>query len=430
MKNLFIGTTPNIQKDDLWLILKLLLSPWRWRNDKKVREFESEVEKYLSNGKDDLKLKAFAFDSARTSFYQLLKAWGIGKGDEVLVPSFTCVVIINSVIQAGATPVYVDTDPKTYNMDFTDLVNKKTERTRVILVQHTFGIPMNVDKIRKTVGPDVKIVEDLAHVFGSEIKGRKLGAFGDGAVLTFGIEKAMTSLRGGMAVVTTEQQDSGAAEQLYTSTVQKLREAQSTSKNFSYFRIWKWLVNPFLWAIATPTYFWGIGKFTIGRLVSQLGHKLNLMGNMVEGCEYSGCFPSWMPARMPGAFAQIGLLQLSKLDKFNEHRRRIAKIYDEEMGLSYSEIEGYTPLRYPLLVDNPKNVHSLMRRKHKIIGNWYNRILFTDPKYLDLLGVKLDQIPVTVEITDSIINLPTFIKVSEEDAINIAKLVKPHLVEI
>lgn len=497
MKNLFIGTSPNIEKDDMWLVLKLLLSPWTWKRADQVAKFESEVEKYLqltadlptSRPPSSLKLrstgrqassgqqlkvtgqwsqvnglKAFAFDSARTSLYELLKTWGIGPGDEVIVPSFTCVVVINPILALGAKPVYVDTDPNTFNANIEE-VNKKIlrraqddkKKVKAILVQHTFGVEMDVARVREIVGPEVKIVEDLAHSL-HRGAGRYLEAgISDGLILTFGIEKMMTSLRGGMVVVASSKkhlassgekmsnnkinkfQTSSKAEdsKLKTYNVQRktenvvtfLAEAQRKSNTFSYFRIWKWLINPVLWAVATPTYFWGFGKFTVGKVISEVGHKIGIMGNMMEECEYKGCFPAWMPSSMPGALAQIGRNQLKKLDKFNTHRQKIAKIYDEELGLARTKAENYYPLRYPILVDDPSVLKGELKKKNVVIGNWYEKILFTDPKYLRDLRLEIGDIPATVEITKHVVNLPTFIKVSEEDAREIAQIARGHLLE-
>ncbi|MBD3281030.1 hypothetical protein GF389_05975 [Candidatus Dojkabacteria bacterium] len=407
MKNLFIGTSPNIQKDDLWLVTRLLFQPWRWKSEKPVRQFEEKMEEYLQAD-----VKAFAFDSARTSFYQLLKSWGIGEGDEVLVPTFTCVVVINPILRVGATPVYVDTDPRSFNMDLEDLRKKFTSKTKAVLAQHTFGVPVDVGEIRKVVGKDVKIVEDLAHYLHPDAKSKN----SDAAILTFGIEKMMTSLRGGMAVV-------GAGDDDLRSKLQKVQE---NAKSFGLWRIFKWLINPIVWSVATPTYFWGFGKFTIGRLISQFGHMLGMMGNMMEGCEYRGCFPDWMPARMPGALAQVGMNQLDKLDELNEHRAKIAKVYDEVLLENRSELKNYYPLRYPIMVDDPRELKSKLREKHVIIGNWYEKVLFTDPQYLDELKLDISDIPNTMKITKQVINLPTFIKVSEEDAREIAENVKQY----
>lgn len=420
-KNIFIASSPNMERDDVWLAFKLLLQPWKWRDEKPVIEFEKQIENYLGvdvNGKGS---QAVAFDSARSAFYLLLKAYGIGEGDEVLMPSFTCVVVVNSVIHAGAVPVYVDIDPKTFNIDPADLARKfHPGKTKAILVQHTFGIPIDIEKVRSVVGPDVKIIEDLAHILGGEIaiaggKKQKFGTFGDAAILTFGIEKMISSVRGGMAVTKDEK--------IY----QALKAEQKGLPDFFYSRILIWLVNPIIWAITNPLYYVGIGRVTFGRIVSKLGHLLGLMGNMMEKPEYSGGWPDWMPAKMPGALAEIGMKQLKKLDRFNDHRRKIAKVYDEVLGLDYSKQSGYTPLRYPILITEPGELQRTAKLHHIILGNWYGKILFTKEEYLPGLNFEKSQNPNTVQITEKIVNLPLYIKVTEEDAKKIGQLVKAYV---
>lgn len=411
MKNIFIGVNPNIQADDISLVIKQIFQPWKWQNDEIVYEFENRVEEYMGQG-----FKAVAFDSARSSLAILLKEYGIRKGDEVIVPSFTCVVVINAVLRVGATPVYIDTDPKTFNIDIDKLKEKVTPKTKAILVQHSFGVALDVRKVKNIVGEDVKIIEDVAHILGGENQnGQKYGTLGDAAILTFGIEKMMTTLRGGMVLVKDEE--------LY----QSLKHFQKKAPHYSKSRIFTWLLNPLIWAIAAPFYFIGFRKFTIGRMISQVGHKLGLMGNMMEACEYKGEWPAWLPSRMPGAFAKLGLNQLKKLDNYNEHRREIARIYDEKLGLNYGSFSGYTPLRYPVLVTEPGEVLNKLKEKHVIAGNWYHKFLFTDAKFLEYLNFNPSNYPKTQKITEHIVNLPVFIKVSKDDAEEIAHVVKPYL---
>jgi len=414
MKNIFIAASPNIQKDDIGLIFKNLFQPWKWKKAESTREFEKEFEDYMNNGNGEF--KALAFDSARSCFFLYLKAVGIGKGDEVIMPSFTCVVIVNSVLATGAKPVYVDTDPKTFNIDLDKLKEKVNEKTKAILVQHTFGIPVDVEKVRELVGENVKIIEDTAHILGGKTRdGRKFGVLGDASVHTFGIEKMMTTMRGGMVLVKDER------------VYESLKNKQAGLPNFSSLRIFVWLLNPIIWAIATPLYYVGIGKLTIGRIISKIGHKIGAMGNMVEDCEYGGCWPEWMPAKMPGVLATVGRNQLKKLDMFNEHRKRIAKIYDKELGLEFSKISGYTPLRYPILVENPREAQKALKKEHVILGNWYNKILFTDEKYLNELGFDKQKYPDVQMLAKKIINLPTFVGVDENDASMIAQKVLNYL---
>ncbi len=146
MKPIFIAASPNTEKDDLKLALKLLIQPWAWRkNDGSVKEFESKVSEYLGG------INAIALDSARSGFYLLLKAYGIGPGDEVILPSFSCLVIANPVLWVGAQPVYVDINKRTLNIDLEDLSRKISPKTKAVLVQHTFGLPVEIDKVRNIV---------------------------------------------------------------------------------------------------------------------------------------------------------------------------------------------------------------------------------------------------------------------------------------
>ncbi|HRN71030.1 MAG TPA: DegT/DnrJ/EryC1/StrS family aminotransferase, partial [Candidatus Woesebacteria bacterium] len=284
-------------------------------------------------------INAVAMDSARSAFYLLLKAYGIGPGDEVILPSFSCLVIANPVIWVGAKPVYVDIDKETFNLSLEDLKKKVSSKTKVVLVQHTFGLPVELEKVRELVGKDVKIVEDIAHSLGGIYKGHKIGTIGDAAVATFGIEKVISSVRGGMVLV----KDDRIAEEI----ISEIKSAP----HFSLVRIKIALLNPILWWLITPVYYIGIGKATIGRAFSFVAHKLGIMGIMIEKCEYDTQKPSWIPARMPSALARLGMNQFRKLDRFNNHRREIAGIYEEKFGaFKVDQNSKHNYLRYPLLV--------------------------------------------------------------------------------
>lgn len=413
-KNIFIASSPNMQRDDVWLAVRLLFQSWKWKSSRYVDEFEYEIEKYMGAGR-----KAIAFDSARSSLLLILKEFGIGKGDEIIVPSFTCIVVVNAVLACGAKPVYIDTDPESLNIDLADLDKNITKKTKAILVQHTFGVPIDVKEIRRIVGSNVRIIEDLAHILGGEIDGEKFGTFKetDAAILTFGIEKMMSTMRGGMALVKDEK--------IY----ENLKKVQRDLPNFSSLQILSWLINPIVWSLINPLYFIGIGKLTIGRAFSFVGHKIGIMGNMMEGCEYKGCWPKWMPAKMPGVLALIGINQLKKLDRHNEHRREIAAIYDSILNprKEYSKIPGYTPLRYPVLVKNPVRVHKIFKKEHIILGNWYHKFLFTKKQFLDDVGFEIKEYPKTEKITEHIINLPLFWRVDEKDVRDIVEIVKMYL---
>lgn len=403
MKPVFIGASPNTEKDDIRLAWKLLFQPWNWRTDKvnSVSQFEDKVSKYHDG------INAVAMDSARSAFYLLLKAYGIGPGDEVILPSFSCLVIANPVIWVGAKPVYVDIDKKTFNIDLEDLKRKFTNNTKAVLVQHTFGLPVELEKVREIVGKDVKIVEDIAHSLGGVYKGQKIGTIGDAAVATFGIEKVISSVRGGMVFVKEDK------------IVEKIRSELKSASQFSLVRIKIALLNPILWSIITPVYYLGIGKFTIGRAFSFIAHKLGIMGIMIEKCEYDTQKPSWIPARMPSALARLGMNQFKKLDSFNNHRREIAKIYEEKFGpYEVDQNSKHNYLRYPLLVkpSNRAKIYSDATKKHFVLGNWYKNILYAPDASLEKLGYKKGDTPNAEWVAERIINLPTAVNVEPVNA--------------
>lgn len=411
MKPVFIAASPNTEKDDVHLALKLLFRPWNWRSDKNesVTKFEKQVGKYYGG------INVVALDSARSGFYLLLKAYGIGPGDEVILPSFSCLVIANPVIWVGAKPVYVDIDPNNFNIDYKDLREKVTMKTKAVLVQHTFGLPVDMDKVRQIVGPRVKIVEDCAHALGGVYKGKQIGTIGDAAILTFGIEKVISSVRGGMILT----KDNEIAE--------KIRTEQEKLPEFSLIKIKIALLNPILWWLITPVYYWGVGKFTIGRAFSVIAHKLGIMGIMIEAEEYLARKPRWIPARMPAVLGRLGMHQFRKLDRFNEHRREIAGIYSRELGINYSlpENSTHTYLRFSLLLEEDlQQFKKLSKQNHFVVGDWYKTILYAPESSLEKLGYHKGDTPNAEKLSKMIVNLPTGINVSKEAASKIVKLLQ------
>jgi perosamine synthetase len=141
---------------------------------------------------------AIAVTSCTTGLQLVLHAMGIGPGDEVIVPAFTWVATANVVVHCGATPVFVDVDRKTYNID-PSLVGKAiTDRTRAIIPVHLFGLCAEVDTIREAVPSQVNILEDAACAGGAAYKDAMAGALGDAGVFSFHPRKSITTGEGGM----------------------------------------------------------------------------------------------------------------------------------------------------------------------------------------------------------------------------------------
>ena len=130
-----------------------------------------------------------------------VQALRLGIGDEVILPTFTIISCAAAVVRAGATPVLVDVDPITWNMDINQVAAKITSRTRAIMVVHIYGLPVDMDPLLELAKEHkLKIIEDAAEMHGQTYKGKPCGSFGDISTFSFYPNKHITTGEGGMLV--------------------------------------------------------------------------------------------------------------------------------------------------------------------------------------------------------------------------------------
>jgi perosamine synthetase len=156
-------------------------------------EFEGNFSKFIGAP------HAIAVSSATSGLHLCLAAHQIKNGDEVLVPGFSFAATANVVALQGATPIFVDIDLLTFNIDINKIEEKISQRTRAIVVVHLFGLPANMQQIQilaKKHG--LIVIEDAAQAHGASIEGRMVGTFGDAAVFSFYNSKNMSTGEGGM----------------------------------------------------------------------------------------------------------------------------------------------------------------------------------------------------------------------------------------
>ena len=128
-----------------------------------------------------------------------LATFGVGPGDEVVVPAFTMIASANAVTYTGAKPVFIDSEPETYNLDVSQLESKITERTRAIIPMHTYGHPADMDPVLNIAAKyNLFVLSDAAESHGAEYKGRLIGGLGDAAAYSFYANKIITCGEGGM----------------------------------------------------------------------------------------------------------------------------------------------------------------------------------------------------------------------------------------
>jgi len=150
------------------------------------------------------------FQHGRTGLYALLKIWEL-EHDEVICPAYTCVVVPNAIVLSGNIPVFVDSAKDSFNMDLDLLEQTITEKTRVIVVTHIFGYPMDVIKIKKIVekaqqkyGHKIYVVQDAAHSYGAKWQDNLVTKYGDAAIFGSNISKIINSIFGGMVITNSE----------------------------------------------------------------------------------------------------------------------------------------------------------------------------------------------------------------------------------
>ncbi len=160
-----------------------------------VANFEKEFAKFIEDR------ECVAVNSGTSALHVALLSLEIGKGDEVIVPSFTFAATANSVALTGARPVFVDIDLQTFCIDPLAITSAITTKTKAIQVVHLYGLPANMPEIMKIAKQhNLLVVEDAAQAHLANIGGKPVGSFGDAAAFSFYPTKNMTSGEGGMIV--------------------------------------------------------------------------------------------------------------------------------------------------------------------------------------------------------------------------------------
>jgi perosamine synthetase len=213
---------------------------------------------------------AVSTNSGTAALHLVLLAMGIGKQDEVVIPSYVCTALLNAVKYVGATPVLAEIDPENYNLDPDDVKRRLTKRTKVVIVPHLFGLAADMEGL---LALNVPIIEDCAQAIGSTYRQKCVGTFGEAAIFSFYATKVMTTAEGGMVV-------SGSKD--FMDRVRDLREYDNKDK-----------------------------------------YKIRYNYKMTD------------------IHAAIGLVQLSRIERFIQRRRAIAGSYDQ----AFEYLDLQLPLR-------------------------------------------------------------------------------------
>ncbi len=246
--------------------------------------------------------------------YAILRAMGVKEDDEVILPGYTCVMDINPIKYLGARPAYVDIEPNTYNIDANLLEKAITPRTKVIVAQHTYGYPCEMDAVLAIANRHgIPVVEDCCHALGSTYKGKMCGRFGVATYWSFQWNKPFTTGLGGMATVNDEElacKVSDLCEQHLQNPSAKAAWVLAAER-----AVYRTVIYPRTTALATNLFRW-------------LTKKGLIVGSS-SMAEFTPVMAEDFLTGMSGGQGRSGLRQMRRIEKNIAHRRRMAGLYDQ-----------------------------------------------------------------------------------------------------
>ena len=186
---------PLLDGNELKYVIQAIETGWISSEGPFVAEFENKFSKRVK------RKFGIAVANGTAALEIAVKALGIGPGDEIIMPTFTIISCAGAVVKAGATPVYIDADPQTWNMDVNQIEGNITSKTKAILAVHIYGLTVDMDPLLNIAEKyGLMVIEDAAQAIGQTYKGIPCGSFGDVSVFSFYPNKHITTGEGGMIV--------------------------------------------------------------------------------------------------------------------------------------------------------------------------------------------------------------------------------------
>lgn len=358
-------------------------------------EFEEKLRRFFSAR------NVFTLAKGRVALYAVLKALGFGDGDEIIVPGYTCMVVPSPILFLGCKTVYVDVDERTYNINPALLESVRSSRTRALIVQHTYGIPADMDQIMNWAQDrEIVVIEDCCHAFGGHYRGSLLGTFGVASFFSGQWNKPFSTGLGGMLLVADSPQGIKLADALEELIQQqaycpgKIRDLMLWSQIQAH----RLLVRPWSNTLLTCLY----------RLFSRMG----LMVGSSSNEEYKGRMPEGYFSRMSSCQAALGCREMDRLDENFTARRENTAFYDkhlEETGLAALKLEEWEDpvlMRYPVRVGNKQELLSRALTEGIELGSWFEVPLHPRETDMNVFGYQEGMCPVGEQATREVVNLP------------------------
>jgi len=356
----------------------------------------------------------FLYWKGRVALYAILKAMGIKKDDEIILPAFTCVVVPNAIIYLSAKPVYVDISPDTFNMEVNRIEEAITSKTKVIICQNTFGLSSNVEEIiRIAKKHNLFTIEDCTHGFGGTYNGKPNGSYCDAAFYSTQWNKPFSTGIGGFSLINKSE------------LIVKVKQLEQEKIQPSFLEQLA-LVSLLIF----NRYF--INKFTYWSLVRlyRFLSKRNLIIGSNQGDELSDIkMPQKYFKNISSIQARMGIRELKKLASFNKLRGKNASAYTQflkenhKVYVNNNLFDNHLFLKYPVLVTNRDLFLKLAEKENISIGDWFLSPIHPIKEKFELWNMNRDHFPVAKIISTKIVNLPTDI----DDNRKVLDFIKTHI---
>lgn len=303
-------------------------------------------------------LAELTFFRGRVALYAILRALGVGRGDEVAIQAFTCLAVPEAVLAAGGRPLFVDIEPRGVNMAPDDLRAKLTPRTRAIVVQHTFGVPAQIHELLGIARErGLPLIEDCCHSLASTVDGRRVGTFGLASFFSYEWGKPIVAGVGGSAVVH-DAAVADAVRRIHASLGRPdLVTEAKLAVQFAAFGV-----------VARPSLYWPVK--TVFHTLARLGVAT---GNYNDVRQTSREF-GWRMARLP---ARRLARRLRHLEGQARHSRWVGAQYRERLrrpGLEHVETPAAMVTvwaRYPVFSEEKRMLLEAARRVRVELADWY-----------------------------------------------------------